>query len=374
MKLRNVFLVITLSAFSLTALSFINQAPSKLNTTSILPEPEIKTINPKLYEISEMYNIPATLEAAQYVEVYSRANGYVIQRHVDIGSIVKKDQVLAEISSPELEDQIHQAKAEIRKQESLVELTGKLARRYEKLKNSGVVSIVDVEEKISAFQVAKAVLKNYKAKQDQLNEEYAYTKIMAPFPGVITQRFTEIGQRISADDQKPLFSLSRQNQLKVVVHIPQSKLHSLELNGSPQFYLDGLDTVINDLRYLRKSTVLSTSDGTMRVEYMVDNNILAAGMTGMVSLKQISSRPSYILPLNTLRMVDGNPTIHVVNGDEIKTLPVQIRTFMKNDVRIQGDISENEKIILNPNALLSVGNQHSPVTEFKKLKFDGKSS
>jgi RND family efflux transporter MFP subunit len=358
MNIRKLLLITTLVAFPLIAWSIVSQEESSAKTQKNSSNmPEIKTIKPGVYEQTGNLKLPATLEAAESVDIYARADGYLAERYVDIGSEVEKGQVLAVLASPELEDKIHQAKAEIRKQQSLVALTEKLAQRYEKLRGSGVVSIVDVEKKVAEYEMAKAVLKSSKAKLAQLNEEYAYTRITAPFSGVITERQAEIGQRISATDAKSLFTLNRNNELKAVLYLPQSKLMTTDLTSSPSFIADGSDIAINDLQYLRKATVISDSGGTMRVEYLISDSDLVAGMTGNISLKTTSLKPTYILPLNTIRMVDGKPTIQRLAKGKVDELPVEIEAFMTNDVRLSADITSDDRILINPNALLDIKNE-----------------
>lgn len=352
MTLQHVALIISISAFPVIAWSVIapeeSAKPAELNSTTL----EIRTIHPRLYESAERYSLPATLEAAESVDIFARANGYMKERHVDIGSEVRRGQLLARLSSPELEDLIHQAKADIRKQKSLVSLAKRLAQRYQQLKGTGVVSIVDVEEKISDFEVARAVLTNYEARLEQLNEEYAYTEIRAPFSGIITHRFTEIGQRISASDQKPLFTLNRQNELKAVVYIPQSMLNKVNQKTGASLIIDGSSDTIDELQYLRQSSILSSSGGTMRVEFMIRNTALRPGMTGEVKLQQVARQNTYVLPLNTIRMVNGKPTVQIFKDGNVTRLPVNIDAFMTNDVRVSGNLSTTQKIIINPNALL----------------------
>lgn len=353
MILRKISLIISIGAFPVIAWSVINTDVSSYTDPAKTESVEIKTIQPRLYQEIQRYILPAELEAAESVEIYARANGYIKKRFVDIGSEVEKGQILALLSSPELEDQINQAKANIRKQKSVVELTRRLSQRYERLQATGVVSVVDVEEKISDFEVAKATLINYQARLEQLNEEYAYTEIRAPFSGVITKRFAEIGQRVTASDQNPLFSLNWQNELKAVVYIPQSMLNKIDVKNQATLSIHGMEAGSDDLIYLRQSKTLS-SNGSMRVEFLVKNGQLTPGMTGDLSLSSVSEGDSYVLPLNTIRMVNGKPMIHTLKDNNVSTLPVKIETFLTNDVRVSGNLLQTQQVIINPNALLEI--------------------
>lgn len=354
MTIRKIILIVSVFAFPVIAWSVIasnEPIPSKENKSKPI---EISTIHPRLYDNIDLYSIPATIESAEAVDISARANGYIKQRYVDIGSEVQKGQLLAQLSSPELEEKIHQAKAEILKQQSLVELTRGLAQRYEALKNTGV-SLAELDEKVSDFEVAKAILTNYEAQLEQLNEEYAFTEIIAPFSGVITERLVEVGQRISANDQQPLFRLSRQNELKAVIYLPQSMLNKVDKQTVSNLVIAGHTIDMNSIKYLRQSTELSSSNGTMRVEYSISNYKLTAGMTGKIFLNRVSSVSSYVLPLNTIRMVNGTPTVQVLVEDKVIRMLVNIEAFMTNDVRVSGNLSETQNIIINPNALLDSG-------------------
>lgn len=359
MNLKHFTLLITVSAFPVIAWSVI--ASDKTEKTAQL-EPvatEIKTIKPVPYEATEKFSLPATLEAVKSVDIFARANGFLKKRHVDIGSEVQQGQLLARLSSPELKDLIHQAQADIRRQKSVVKLTKRLAQRYEKLKDTGAVSIVDAEDKISDFEVANALLTNYQARLKQLNEEYAYTEIRAPFTGTITQRFAEVGQRISASDQSPLFTLKRQNELKAVIYIPQSILNNVNKETGVSLAIDGFKETAEELQYLRQSSVLSSSEGTMRVEFLVRNALFMPGMTGEIKLQRVASQPTYLLPLNSIRMINGEPTVQVLEDNKVTTVPVSIDEFMTSLVRVTGNISESKEIIINPNALLETSSVSS---------------
>ena len=354
MTLKRFVLIICVAVLPVIAWSVIASSESSTPADKMSSHNETKTINPRVYKQTEEYRLPATIEAAKSVELYARADGYIEERYVDIGSHVQKGQLLAKLSSPELKDKTHQAQADIRRQQAIVDLTKRLSQRFQALKETGAVSSVDIEEKIADFEVAKARLKNYQARLEQLDEEYGYTEVQAPFNGVITRRYIEVGQRISANDPKPLFNLSQHDELKVVINIPQSKLGEVDAIDNPKFVTGDTEKVTDDLEYLRESSELSFETGTMRVEYLLVSDRLTSGTTGEVILNELSSKPTYIVPMNTIRMISGKPSVQIIEGETVKEIPVEIKNFMTNDVQITGDLSESSNIIINPNALLDL--------------------
>lgn len=354
MTLKRFVLIICVGVLPVITWSIIASSESSTPADKKSSHSKTKTINPHVYKQTEEYRLPATIEAAKSVDLYARADGYIEERYVDIGSHVEKGQLLAKLSSPELEDKTHQAQADIRRQQAIVGLTKKLSQRFQDLKETGAVSSVDIEEKIADFEIAKARLKNYEARLEQLDEEYGYTEVRAPFNGVITHRHIEVGQRISGNDPKPLFNLSQHDQLKVIINIPQSKLGEVDAIANPKFVTSDTEKVTDDLEYLRESSELSGETGTMRVEYLLGSNRLITGTTGEVILHELSSNPIYIVPMNTVRMVSGKPSVQVIEGETVTEISVKIKKFMTNDVQITGDLSESSNIIINPNALLDL--------------------
>lgn len=319
-------------------------------------KPAVKTITPRLYEEKNYVTLPATVVPIEQVNIYPRADGYIEKRFVDIGQEVHKGQILAKISSPELEEQLKQAKADIRKQEAVVALTAKLKKRYEKLRTSGVVSITDLDEKDANYSVAQALLHNYQARLKQLKANYAYTDIVAPFSGVITQRKTEVGDRVSAAGHEKLFTIANQQKLKIIVHIPQGVFNRIDIGKNAKFFLSDDQDANYRIKYLQSSDNFDNDTGTMRVEYQMNNkNKLPSGLTGDVKLVTKSKHPLLAIPLNSIRMVNGKPAVMVLKSHKISEKTIKIQRFTKQLVIISAGIDSHDEVIVNPNALLQKG-------------------
>ena len=300
----------------------------------------------------------ARVEAIEQTDIYARADGYLENRYVDIGDEVKRGDVLARLSSPELEQQILQAKAEIKRQQAMLELTEKVASRYTNLRDSGAVNATEVDEREAELAVAKATLATYQARLEQLENEFAYTEIVAPFDGIITRRQAERGNRISRNDDLPLFRISRTDQLRVIVDIPQTQLFNIDQQQPAQLTLPDLANQQYAVPISRISREVNRETGTMRVEYLLDNPAqkLPAGLSGELTIQVQGSDEAVRIPVNALKTIEGKPSVMLVNTDnqvEVKT--VRVGRLDNSEVEIRSGLQPDDRVILNPNARLKAG-------------------
>lgn len=300
----------------------------------------------------------ARVEAIEQSDIFARADGYVESRYVDIGDEVKQGDLLAKLSSPELEQEILQAKAEINRQKAMLDLTEKVAKRYTNLRDSGAVNATEVDEREAELAVAKATLATYQARLEQLENEFAYTEIVAPFDGIITRRQAERGNRITRSDDTPLFRISRSDNLRVIVDIPQTQLFIIDQKNPAKLTLPDLGNKQIDVPISRVSREVNRETGTMRVEYLLDNMDLnlPAGLSGELAIQVQEKADAVRIPVNALKTIQGRPSVMLVNSEnqvEIKT--VRVGRLDNSEVEILSGLITDDRVILNPNARLAEG-------------------
>lgn len=316
----------------------------------------VKTITPMAYTEKNYVTLPATAIPIKQVNIYPRADGFIEKRLVDIGQDVKKGQLLAKISSPELEERLNQAKADITKQKAMVSLASKLKIRYEKLRTSGAISKNDLDESEANYATAKALLYNYQARLKQLEASHAYTSIVAPFNGVITERQAEVGDRVSMETQKVLFTIANQQQLKIIVPVSQDIFNQIDFKKDAEFYLSEKNGTPHIVKYARGADSFAKDTGTMRVEYIMENMLnLPSGMTGDAKLSLRVQNDLLSIPLNSIDMVNGQTAVMVLRDKKISKRIVKIVKFTKQKVIIGAGLKPDDKVIVNPNALLQNG-------------------
>jgi multidrug efflux system membrane fusion protein len=340
---------------------FFTQPTSEANIEQASTAPEILSVRvaqPQRISDYQPLVFNARVEAIEQSDIFARADGYVENRYVDIGDEVKQGDLLAKLSSPELEQEILQAKAEINRQKAMLDLTEKVAKRYTNLRDSGAVNATEVDEREAELAVAKATLATYQARLEQLENEFAYTEIVAPFDGIITRRQAERGNRITRSDVTPLFRISRSDNLRVIVDIPQTQLFIIDQKNPAKLTLPDLGSKQIDVPISRVSREVNRETGTMRVEYLLDNMDLKlpAGLSGELAIQVQEKADAVRIPVNALKTIQGKPSVMLVNDEnqvEIKT--VRVGRLDNSEVEILSGLITEDRVILNPNARLNAG-------------------
>lgn len=291
--------------------------------------------------------------------LYARANGYVDSWLVDIGESVVKGQVLARLTLPELEEQIHQVEADIHSQEAEVVLAKLQRDRVVSLVGSGHVSQNERDQSEANVAVAEARAASLRARLAQLQREFAYTEVVAPFDGLITQRSIHRGDRISINDTRPLFRLVDARQLRLVIDVPQLQLAYLDLEQPALLEFNDRPGERFPATFWRKADEIGMNSGTMRVEYLLDNrsHALPPGMSGHLVVPAESAK-ALMLPVSTLQVSDGGAQVLMVDADGmLARRAVSTGRYTGTVVEILAGLEGSERIVISPNALLREGDK-----------------
>jgi len=335
----------------------IEPTPDKPNDKGLA---KVSYVYPVVMDNTAPFQFNARLEPIEQANIFARADGYVEERFVDIGDTVSKGDVLVKLSSPELEQQIQQARAEIERQKAMVELTQKMTERFTNLRDSGAVNAAEVDEKEAEFKVAEATLASYQARLEQLLDEFSYTTITAPFDGLISRRHIDRGDRISRTDAMPMFRLVRVDKLRVLVDVPQTQFFTLDHQADAKLTLPELVGQNFTVQFDRLSGELEADLGTMRIEFLLDNTemTLSAGLKGQITIDTLASKNQFLLPVNAVKFINGEPAVMVVDEDnKVAVRPISAGRYTNNQVQIQAGLNQQDRVIVNPNALLQPGEE-----------------
>jgi multidrug efflux system membrane fusion protein len=351
-----------LGAAALTGLLLAGSALPARQTIAQAAAPlpmQVRVAVPQAAESMQPFRFNVRLAPFEEAMLYARANGYVDEWLVDIGEPVAAGQVLARLTLPELEEQIHQVEAEIHSQDAEVALAKLQRDRVASLVSSGHVSENERDQSVANYAVAEARRESLRARLAQLQREFAYTEVVAPFDGVITQRSINRGDRISVNDTRPLFRLVDARRLRLVIDVPQLQLVYLDLTQPA--YLEFNDRPGQRLpaEFWRKADEIGLSSGTMRVEYLLDNagHALPAGMSGYLVVSTQRDK-ALVLPVNTLQVNDGGAQVLTVAADgTLVRRAVTAGRYTGTQVEILAGLDGSERVVISPNALLRVGDR-----------------
>ena len=331
--------------------------------TDAMAIPIVRVVPLKRAAAAEEIVLPANVQAFTDAPIYARTNGYLKKWYADIGTRVKAGQLLAEIDTPEVDQQLRQARADLNTAEANLHLSQITADRYAGLLKTDSVSKQDADNAAGDYEAKKAIVKSGEANVQRLTELLSFQKIYAPFDGVITARNTDIGQLIDSGSSggpgRELFHIASVKKLRAYVNVPQD----YSRNAKPGLVAD---LTFPDLPGKRiPGKLVSTSDSidpssrTLLVQFEVDNanGELLPGAYAALHLKLPAGSSSYIVPATSLMFRSEGLRLATVNDNKAALLPVTIGRDFGTEVEIISGLTGNESIIVNPLDSLLPGQQ-----------------
>jgi RND family efflux transporter MFP subunit len=293
--------------------------------------------------------LPGTFQAFKETTIYARANGYVKDWKADIGDNVKEGQLLAEIETPELDQQVAQAKAS----NDIAKIT---ADRWRDLVAKKVVSKQEYDQNEKAYEGAKA---NY----EQLQKLQGFKQIVAPFDGKISTRFVDFGTLVTAGSGStgtPLFGIVQSDPLRVYVFAPQENAPSLHEGLSAKILLQEFPGQEFEGMVTRTAGALDPQSRTMQVEVQVPNHDgkLYAGMYGQVKFLLVDQNASIVVPANAFLFRKEGPQVATIkNKDRIHWQNIRVGRDFGDRIEVLDGLNENTKVVMNPTDDLREGVQ-----------------
>jgi len=323
--------------------------------TRELAIPAVLVVHPKHSAPAQEIVLPANVQAYVDAPIYARTNGYLKRWYVDIGAHVKKGQLLAEIDTPEVDQQFHQAKADLATAEANRDLSKITTDRYQDLLKTDSVSKQDADNAAGDYAAKQATVQSAQANLRRLQELVSFQKIFAPFDGVITARNTDIGALIdsgsSGGPRTELFHMVQPDKLRVYVSVPQAYSQAAKPGMKADLVLAEFPGRRFEGTLVRTANAIDPSSRTLLVEISVNNptGTLLAGAYAEVHLKLPTATSAFLIPANTLLFRSEGLRVGIV-GDQGK---VELRAItlghdFGTDVEVVAGLTGDENVILNP--------------------------
>jgi len=321
--------------------------------TRELAIPTVAVIRPKLGDPRTEIVLPGNMQAFADSPIYARTNGYLKAWYHDIGSRVKQGELLAVIESPEVDQQLDQARADLNTAKANFALSQTTAERYQNLLNSGSVAKQDVDNAVGDFQAKKATVASAEANVKRLQELQSFEKVYAPFDGVITARNTDVGHLINSGAGSPateLFHISAISKLRVYVNVPQ------QYSGATRPGLPATITLPEFPGRSFKGTLVRTSDSidaasrTLLVEVDVDNRAreLLPGAYAEVHFQLPNATRALILPVSALIFRSHGMQAGVLENGHAVLKTITIGRDFGNEVEVVAGLDPTDSVIINP--------------------------
>jgi RND family efflux transporter MFP subunit len=300
--------------------------------------------------------LPGNLQAFTDSPIFARTDGYLKKWYFDIGAHVRKGQLLAEIESPEVDQQLAQAQADLATAETTAANAHTQSNRYQELVKTDSVSQLDTDNLKTQAAAGDTAVKSARANVQRLSELVGFEKIYAPFDGVITARNTDIGALITAGSgngsgSTELFHLAAAQTLRVYVNVPQVYSQGLKQGMTADLTFREFPGKTFSGKLVRTSRQIDPVSRTLLVEFDVDNRsgTLFPGAYTEVHFKSGVTTPSFVVPVSALMFRAEGLRIAVVDeNNKAKLLTVVLGHDDGATVQVINGLSANDRVIQNP--------------------------
>jgi RND family efflux transporter MFP subunit len=314
--------------------------------------PIVSVIPAKKSPDSEELVLPGNVQANYEAAVYARTSGYVKKWYTDIGTPVKGGQLLADIDTPEIDDQLRQAEADLNTAQANSALADSTATRWKALLATDSVSKQETDEKVGDALAKAAMVASAKANLGRQQQLEGFKHVVAPFDGVVTQRETDIGALINAGSgQGPeLFRVADKSKLRVYIQVPQTYASVVTPGMVVQLVFAEHPGQTFPAKMARTAQALDPTARTLLVELEVDNatgELLPGGLTE-VHLKAPAGSPSVRLPAGALLFRAEGLQVATVDNNKATLHAVTIGRDFGKDVEILTGIEAGQNVIVNP--------------------------
>ena len=316
----------------------------------------VKTTFAKSSGTGQTLALPGTLQGAQQAPISARATGYVKRWVHDIGSRVEKGALLAEIESPEIGQQLSQAVAARQQTAASLALARSTVERWEAMRQKDVVSQQELDERRSAAAQANANLAAAEANVQRLRQLQGFTRVVAPFSGVITRRNVDVGDLIDSGG-KVLFVLTQVDPLRISIHVPQSYVQLVKPGQKVVVTQGELRGQSFTGEVARTAGSIDAASRTMQVEIALANKdrLLLPGAYVQVSLPLAASE-TLVVPTNVLLFRPEGIRVAVVDASsKVKLRPVTMGRNLGEAIEILDGIGTTDRLVVNPSDSLADG-------------------
>jgi multidrug efflux system membrane fusion protein len=337
-----------------------NHARAELeNETLDTLVPAVAVTHPLRTAAQVELDLPGNITAFEEAPIYARVNGYLKRWFTDIGTRVVEGEQLAEIETPELDQELNQANAALAQANANLEIARISAERWQNLRKSDAVPQQDADVKVATWHAREADVQAQQANVQRLKELANFKKLVAPFPGIITVRTMDAGTLITAGSSREIFRLARTDPLRVYVSLPQAYSQMVKTNDPAILALSEMPGQSFTGRVDRTSGAIDPISRTLLTEILVSNHDgkLFPGAHAMVRVKVVSGADPVVVPVNTLLFRDEQGVqVGLVDSNGIVRLTkVMVGRDYGTSVEIVNGLSEKDSVILNPSDSLESG-------------------
>ncbi len=354
-------LLVLITAGVVTFLNRKSESDALAKETEAVSIPTVAVVQPQAEPGNDELVLPGNLQAFEESPIFARTNGYLLRWYKDIGSKIQKGELLAAIDTPEIDQELSQARASREQVKSALELAKISADRWANLRKTDSVSQQEADQQASGYQQAQANLAAADANVRRLEELESFKKVYAPFSGVLTRRNVDPGVLINSGaglTGKELFDIARVDPLRVYVSVPQAYAPNMKAGMKATVTLQEFPGQKFMGTVARTADAIDPATRTLNTEVDVPNKDgkLLPGSFGQVHFASGTSVPRITIPVNAMLFRAEGPRVAVVDKDNTVHLhPISIGRDFGATLEILGGLEVSDRIIINPSDSLEEG-------------------
>jgi membrane fusion protein, multidrug efflux system len=358
-----VALLVLLVAGAITLVSKASHERALAKETERETIPTVAVVHPLAEKPDEELVLPGSLLAYEESPIYARTNGYLLAWYRDIGSRVKEGELLATIDTPEIDQELNQARANRQQVVAALELAKISADRWENLRKSDSVSAQEADQQTSGYRQAQANLAAADANVRRLEQLEGFKKVYAPFSGVLTRRNVDPGALINAGAGvagRELFDIARVSPLRVYTSVPQAYSPYIHVGEATYVTLQEFPGQRFSATVARTADAIDVNTRTLLTEVDVPNKDgrLLPGSFGEVHFAVGANMNKVTIPVNAMLFRAEGPRAAVVGSDnKVQLRPINIGKDYGTTLEILGGVTTSDQVIINPADSLEEGQQ-----------------
>ena len=331
------------------------RARTALNTeTAQAALTAVSVVSQKQTTPAEEIILPGNVQPYISSPIYARTNGYLKKWYFDIGAHVKQGELLALIETPEVDQQLQQARSNLLTAQANLELASITKTRYQGLLKSNAVSQQDVDNAVGTYNANNAIVEADKAAVEQYSALVSFEKVYAPFDGVITARNTDIGDLINSGSstsvKTDLFHIAQPGKLSVYVNVPEEYSRGITVGMKADLTLAEFPNRQFQGKVVRTADDINVTTRTLLIEIDVDNpsGTLLTGSYAEVHLAVPTQASTFLIPVNTLLFRTEGLRVGIVKDGKVVLTAVTPGHDFGDQIEIVSGVKVNDQVIINP--------------------------
>lgn len=324
--------------------------------------PSVRVTYPLAGQKIQTIDLPGNVQAFNDTPIYARTSGYLRHWYVDIGAHVHQGQLMADIETPELDQQLQQAQADLKTAQANLDMAAITSKRWQNLLAKNAVSKQETDQAMSDLSARQSAVSASEANVRRLQQLQGFEKVVAPFDGIVTARNIDIGALIEAganSQPKELFHLAAINRLRVYIAVPEAYANAVINGGTVSLTeTDRPDETFKGT-LVRNSNSIDPVSRTLTAEADVENSggHLLPGAYVFVHLQLPGNAHSVTLPSNALLFRAEGLRVAVVRNKHVVLTPISIGHDYGSTVEVTSGLSPQDAVVLDPPDSLAGGAQ-----------------